>query len=96
MARELSLDRLSTVKLGRLLSDSDDVCREGEVSPDYAGWSFPPSYNVHFFRRTHSVDEYVVVAARIRARRTSGSRIPPTHVDCVEMRPHCRTGSSPF
>jgi class 3 adenylate cyclase len=42
-----------------------------------------PSYNVHFFRRSNTIDEYVVVAARIGARLDSdaarGSR-PPTPI----------------
>ena len=83
VAKELSLDKLSTVKLGRLLAMSPDVCREGEVSADFATWSFLPSYNVHFFRRAGTIDEYVVVAARIGLQadpdHPRGSR-PPTPI----------------
>jgi class 3 adenylate cyclase len=64
-ARELSLNEVSTTKLGRLLAVSPEVCREGEFGADFATWSVLPSYNVHFFRRANTIDEYVVVAARI-------------------------------
>jgi class 3 adenylate cyclase len=80
VARELSLDELSTIKLGRLLAVSPEVCRDGEFAADYATWSFLPSYNVHFFRRTNTIDEYVLVASRIGSRAdadpTRGSRPP--------------------
>lgn len=83
VARELTLEELSVVKLGRLLSASPEVCREGEFGSDFAIWSVQPSYNVHFFRRANTIDEYVVVAARIGARSDSdavrGSR-PPTPI----------------
>ena len=65
VARELSLDELSTIKLGRLLEESPEVCRDAETEPDFATWSFLPSYNVHFFRRTNTIDEYVAVLATI-------------------------------
>ncbi len=83
VARELTLEELSTVKLGRLLAASPEVCREGEFASDFAVWSVLPSYNVHFFRRANTIDEYVVVAARIGAKSDSdsvrGSR-PPTPI----------------
>ncbi|TMF08426.1 MAG: adenylate/guanylate cyclase domain-containing protein [Chloroflexi bacterium] len=34
---------------------------EGEFAPDYAEWTFLPSYNVHFFRRVHTIDDFLVV-----------------------------------
>jgi class 3 adenylate cyclase len=80
VARELSLDELSTIKLGRLLAMSPEVCREGEFSADFGTWSFLPSYNVHFFRRAGTIDEYVVVAAGISSKAEAdharGSRPP--------------------
>jgi class 3 adenylate cyclase len=83
LSRELTLDELSVVKLGRLLAGAPEVCREGEFSADYETWRVVPSYNVHFFRRANSIDEYVVVAARIGAKSDSdvvrGSR-PPTPI----------------
>ncbi|HVS49421.1 MAG TPA: adenylate/guanylate cyclase domain-containing protein [Candidatus Dormibacteraeota bacterium] len=65
VAHELNLDELSTIKLGTLLALSPEVCRDSEVGPDYATWSFLPSYNIHFFRRANTIDEYVAVAATI-------------------------------
>jgi class 3 adenylate cyclase len=83
VARELSLEQLSVVKLGRVLAASPEVCREGEFASDFAAWSVLPSYNVHFFRRANTIDEYVVVGARIGAKSDSdsvrGSR-PPTPI----------------
>jgi class 3 adenylate cyclase len=83
IVRELSLDELTTIKLGRLLAMSPEVCREGEFAAEFAQWSFLPSYNVHFFRRAATIDEYVVVAARIgsqsEADHVRGSR-PPTPI----------------
>jgi class 3 adenylate cyclase len=83
VARELTLEELSTIKLGRLLAASPEVCREGEFATDLTSWSVLPSYNVHFFRRANTIDEYVVVAARIGAKSDSdsarGSR-PPTPI----------------
>jgi class 3 adenylate cyclase len=83
VARELTLEELSTVKLGRMLAASPEVCREGEFAADFTTWSVLPSYNVHFFRRANTIDEYVVVAARIGAKSDSdsarGSR-PPTPI----------------
>ncbi len=61
IAESLGLDSLAITKLGRLLAETPDVCREAEFAPDFASWSFLPSYNVHFFRRVHAVDDYLVV-----------------------------------
>src|SRR5438552_2154141 len=61
IAESLGLDSLSITKLGRLLAEAPDVCREGEFDLDYGAWSFLPSYNVHFFRRVHAVDDFLVV-----------------------------------
>ncbi len=83
VSRELTLEELSIIKLGRLLALSPEVCREGEFSTDYQTWSVLPSYNVHFFRRANTIDEFVVVAARIGAKSDAdlvrGSR-PPTPI----------------
>jgi class 3 adenylate cyclase len=65
VVRELGLEELSTIKLGRLLAVSPEVCRDLEAGPDFATWSFLPSYNVHLFRRANTIDEYVAVAATI-------------------------------
>lgn len=67
-ARELSLEAPAVMKLGRLLAAATDVSREGEFSSDYSQWSFLPSYNVHFFRRVNTMDDYLVVAASLLPR----------------------------
>jgi len=83
LARALNLNELSTIKLGRLLAAAPEVCRDREAAPNYATWSVMPSYNVHFFRRTNTIDEYVAVAATIGPKTdmelTRGTR-PPTSI----------------
>jgi class 3 adenylate cyclase len=71
-ARELKLDSLATAKLGRLLSLAPDICREGEVEEDFSSWSFLPSYNVHFFRRAKTIDDYLGVVANLNPPDGSG------------------------
>ncbi len=65
VVRELAQDELSTIKLGRLLAASPEVCRDAEIGAGFATWSFLPSYNVHLFRRANTIDEYVAVAATL-------------------------------
>jgi class 3 adenylate cyclase len=65
VAADLGLDPLAVRKLGLLVSASDDVCREGEFAADYSSWSFLPSYNVHFYRRAHTIDDFLVVEATL-------------------------------
>ena len=65
VVRELSLDELATIKLGRLLAASPEVCRDVEIGAAFSTWSFLPSYNVHFFRRVNTIDDYVEVAATL-------------------------------
>lgn len=65
IASTLGIDALAMTKLGRLVASSADVCREGEFSPDYSEWSFLPSYNVHFFRRVHTIDDFLVVQSSL-------------------------------
>lgn len=64
-AHELQLEPLAVIKLGRLLAGAPDVCREGELGSDFSEWSFLPSYNVHFFRRVNTIDDYLVVASTL-------------------------------
>lgn len=64
----LGLDELAITKLGRLVASEPDVCRDGTFAPDYSTWSFLPSYNVHFFRRVHSVEDYLAVEAKLLPR----------------------------
>src|SRR5205823_4463036 len=61
VAASLDIDALALTKLGRLVATTPDVCREGEFALDYAEWTFLPSYNVHFFRRVHTIDDFLVV-----------------------------------
>jgi class 3 adenylate cyclase len=65
VAESMGLDGLAVTKLGRLLGISPDVCRDGSFAADYSEWSFLPSYNVHFFRRIHSIDDFLVLAATL-------------------------------
>ena len=61
-ALELNLDPLATAKLGRMLAMAPDICREPELgADDYSTWSYLPSYNVHFFRRVKTIDDYLGV-----------------------------------
>jgi class 3 adenylate cyclase len=71
VAQSLSLDELSVTKLGRLAAFAPDVCRDGTFSTDYASWSFLPSYNVHFFRRAHTIDDFLAVEAQLLPRAAS-------------------------
>jgi class 3 adenylate cyclase len=64
-ARELKLDHRATTKLGRLLSVAPDICRDGEVAAGFSSWSFLPSYNVHFFRRAKTIDDYLGVVGNL-------------------------------
>jgi class 3 adenylate cyclase len=65
IADTLSLGQNAVTKLGRLLSVAPDICREGEVADDFTSWNFLPSYNVHFFRRVRTIDEYLEVAGNL-------------------------------
>ena len=64
----LGLDTPAIVKLGRLLAYAPDVSREGDFSIDFEEWSFLPSYNVHFFRRAHSIDDFLAVERTLMPR----------------------------
>jgi class 3 adenylate cyclase len=61
IAASLGVDSLAVSKLGRLVAMTPDVGREGEFAPDFAEWSFRPSYNVHFLRRVHTIEDFLVV-----------------------------------
>ena len=68
-ARELSLDGSGVMKLGRLLRAERDIWREGEAADDYSAWDFLPSFNVHFFRRITSIDDYLAIEASLNPTR---------------------------
>lgn len=65
IAASLGVDSLTVTKLGRLIAVSPDVAREAELAPDFSEWSFRPSYNVHFFRRVHTIDDFLVVQSSL-------------------------------
>ena len=71
VAATLGLDPQSVAKLGRLVSRSPDVCREGDFAEDFSSWTFLPSYNVHFFRRVHTIDDFLVVQTSLLPRAAS-------------------------
>ena len=68
VAAELGLDSLAVSKLGWLASVTPDVCRDGSFAPDYSEWSFRPAYNVHLFRRVHTIDDFLVVESSLLPR----------------------------
>jgi class 3 adenylate cyclase len=68
VAGQLALDGPAISKLGRLIAVLPDVCREGSFESDFSEWSFRPSYNVHFFRRVHTIDDFLVVAQKLLPR----------------------------
>jgi class 3 adenylate cyclase len=70
-SRELNLQPQATAKLGQLLSLAPDICREGEIADGWSSWSFLPSYNVHFFRRAKTIDDYLGVVANLNPRNGS-------------------------
>ena len=71
VAAALALDPAAIAKLGRLVARAPDVCREGAFAEDFSSWTFLPSYNVHFFRRVHTIDDFLVVEASLIPRAAS-------------------------
>lgn len=74
-AIELKLDALATAKLGRLLAQAPDICRDGETADDYSSWSFLPSYNVHFFRRSKTIEDYLGIVVSLNPREDGSERV---------------------
>src|SRR3989449_5192614 len=74
IASSLGLDPLALTKLGLLVAQVPDVCREGSFSADYETWTFLPSYNVHFFRRVHGIDDFLIVQSSLVPRAAAGGR----------------------
>ena len=66
---ELGLDSGALQRLGRLLRAERDVWREGDAADDFSAWNFLPSFNVHFFRRISSIDDYLAIAATVNPMR---------------------------
>ena len=71
VAESLGADELATAKLGQLIAASPDVSRDFEASEDFAEWSFLPSYNVHFFRRAHTIEDFLAIEASLLPRAAS-------------------------
>lgn len=78
VADGIGLEPAAIVKLGRLLSDEPDVVREAEVSPDFTSWTFLPSYNVHFFRRIHAIDDFLAVQRSLTPQPPAEGKPPAT------------------
>ena len=71
VASSLGLDAVSVAKLGQLVAVMPDVCRDGVFGADFVEWSFLPSYNVHFFRRVHTIDDFLAVQSTLLPRAAS-------------------------
>ena len=68
VAAALGLEGMAINKLGLLAESTPDVSRDGAYEPDHSAWSFLPSYNVHFFRRAHTIDDFLEIAASLLPR----------------------------
>ena len=77
VGRELGLELPALMKLGRLLRAEKDVWREGEASDDFASWNFLPSFNVHFFRRIASIDDFLAIKATVNPAPVNGNGAAP-------------------
>jgi class 3 adenylate cyclase len=69
VVREMALEVGSLMKLGRLLRGERDVWRDGDANDDFSAWNFLPSFNVHFFRRISSIDDYLAIEATLNPAR---------------------------
>ncbi|HEV2415889.1 MAG TPA: adenylate/guanylate cyclase domain-containing protein [Candidatus Dormibacteraeota bacterium] len=85
IAEELGLDLLGTTKAGRLVSGEVDVVREAEFLPDFSEWSFLPSYNVHFFRRAHTIDDFLAVQRTLAPHSTGEATTPPAGMPVLKI-----------
>lgn len=65
---DVDLDALATVKAGRLIAAAPDVAREFAASEDFTQWSFLPSYNAHFFRRAHTIEDFLAIEGKLLPR----------------------------
>jgi len=79
VARELRLDELGVMKLGCLLQAEHDVWREGDANEDLTVWSFVPSFNVHFFRRISTIDDYLAIEAGLNPARSEKNGSAKAH-----------------
>jgi class 3 adenylate cyclase len=84
LARALHLDELAVMKVGRLLQAEKDVWREGEASDDLSSWSFIASFNVHFFRRISTIDDYLAIQGGLNPARPDRNGFAKAHDDSVD------------
>src|SRR5207253_9127809 len=101
VAASLDIDALALTKLGRLVATTPDVCREGEFAPDYAEWTFLPSYNCTFSgASTRSMTFWSCRTRSCRARRVKARPqrrlAQPAPRSGWRRAGRCRTASSPF
>lgn len=68
VASTLDLDEVTVIKLGRLIGGSPDVARDFTATADFTAWSFLPSYNVHFFRRAHTIEDFLGIESSLLPR----------------------------
>ena len=83
LARHLHLDEPAISRLGRLLQAEHDVWREGEANEELTVWSFLPSFNIHFFRRVSSVDDYLAIEASLNPAPSEKNGSVRAHDDSV-------------
>lgn len=68
VAQVHALDAPACVKLGRLVAAASDVSREVKADEGFTEWSFLPSYNAHFFRRAHTMDDFLAIESSLLPR----------------------------
>ena len=73
VSQELRIEGAAIMKLGRLLRAEKDVWRDGDAADDFASWNFLPSFNVHFFRRIASIDDYLAIEATLNPGAVNGN-----------------------
>ena len=83
VADELRLEGPETMKLGRLLRAEKDVWRDGDAADDFKSWNFLPSFNVHFFRRVTSIDDYLAIEATLNPGAANGNGAAKSRDDSV-------------
>ena len=79
----LRIEGPAIMKLGRLLRAEKDVWRDGDAADDFASWNFLPSFNVHFFRRIASIDDYLAIEATLNPGAANGNGAAKLRDDLV-------------
>lgn len=83
VSSSLKIDDLPVKKVGRLLKAEKDVWRDGDTADDFASWNFIPSFNVHFFRRIGSIDDYLAIETTLNPTSANGNGAVTLHDDSV-------------